>query len=175
MPWEPWVDSSLSKSAEGLLCRLIEKKWRIAFAESCTGGAAASHLINLPSASLAIESSFIAYSESAKKTLLHVKEETIAQFSVVSEQVAEEMAAGALLLSQSDVAAATTGFAGPSGGSPSAPVGTVCFAMQRKGSSPISWRAHFSGNRKSVIDQAVCHLYQRLFAYLELPECPSHS
>jgi len=115
---------------EQIVVRLfIEKKKTIALAESCTGGNIAHRLTNVPGASEIFLGSVVTYADSAKEQLLGVKSETLAVHGAVSEPVAREMALGARAKFGSDFAIAVTGIAGPSGGTPEKPVGTVFIAL----------------------------------------------
>ena len=108
---------------------LMERGWHIAFAESCTAGLCAARLVDVPDASRVLDVSFVTYAESAKTEYLAVPPETIAQYGVVSEEVAAAMARGCAARVGCEVAVGVTGFAGPSGGTDKAPVGTVCFGF----------------------------------------------
>jgi nicotinamide-nucleotide amidase len=96
-------------------------------AESCTGGMIAAALTDVPGASAVFDRGFVTYSNEAKSELIGVQAQTISRFGAVSQNVAREMAIGALANSNADIAVATTGIAGPSGGSADKPVGTVWF------------------------------------------------
>lgn len=105
---------------------------KIATAESCTGGMVAAALTDIAGSSAAIECGFVTYSNDAKKSLLDVSGETLASYGAVSEEVAQEMAEGALRKSLADVSVSITGIAGP-GGSDFKPEGRVCFGLARAG------------------------------------------
>ena len=107
--------------------------WRIATAESCTGGMVAVALTELPGSSDVFERGFVTYSNAAKIDMLGVRAATLAEFGAVSPQVAQEMATGALGHSAADLAVSITGIAGP-GGSEFKPEGRVCFGVAQKGS-----------------------------------------
>lgn len=104
----------------------------IATAESCTGGMVAVALTDLPGSSHVLERGFVTYSNNAKKEDLGVSSESLSTYGAVSEQVAREMAEGALAHSRADLAVSVTGIAGP-GGSDHKPEGRVCFGLARKG------------------------------------------
>ena len=106
--------------------------YRVATAESLTGGMLASTLVNVCGASEILDMSFVTYSNEAKNMLVGVKLETIEKFNVVSEQVAKEMAEGAKQKANCQVGLSTTGLAGPGGGTKELPVGTVCFGIAIK-------------------------------------------
>ncbi|WP_085502432.1 CinA family protein [Paracoccus sp. J56] len=100
----------------------------IATAESCTGGLIAGRLTDVPGSSDAVDRGFVTYSNAAKIEMLGIRPETLAVHGAVSEEIAAEMAAGALARSQAGVAVAVTGIAGP-GGSERKPEGRVCFGI----------------------------------------------
>lgn len=115
---------------ETILVRLLtERKQTVAVAESCTGGRLADRLTNVPGASAVFLCGMITYSNDAKVKLLGVRPETLVAHGAVSEPVAREMAEGARQRSGADYALATTGIAGPGGGTPEKPVGTVFIAL----------------------------------------------
>ena len=109
--------------------KLKEKGYKVATAESCTGGLLAGKLINVSGASDIIDMSFVTYSNGAKCKLVNVDNRTIETYNVVSEEVAKEMAVGAKDSAGCEVGLATTGIAGPKGGTKEIPVGTVCFGI----------------------------------------------
>ena len=127
----------------------------LATAESCTGGWVAQAVTAIAGSSDWFDRGFVTYSNAAKHEMLGVSAGTLARHGAVSEQTAREMAAGALVHSRAQVALAITGIAGPSGGSPEKPVGTVCFAWSRKGAAPVAQTRQFKGDRKSVRRQSV--------------------
>lgn len=112
---------------------LSDKFWRteisLSTAESCTSGAIASIITSIPGSSHYYKGGIIAYTDEVKINLLGVNPETIATKGVVSEETAIEMAKGAMKSMNSDCAVATTGFAGPTGGAPGIPVGTIWIAV----------------------------------------------
>ncbi len=115
---------------ETVIVRLLtERKATLALAESCTGGCIANRVTNVPGASAVLLAGLVTYSNAAKEKLLDVRAETLARYGAVSEPVAREMAEGARRQTQADYALAVTGIAGPSGGTPDKPVGTVFIAL----------------------------------------------
>jgi len=99
----------------------------------------------------------VTYSNAAKLEMLGVPAVTLERHGAVSEATARAMAQGALAHSHADWAVAITGIAGPGGGSPDKPVGTVCFAWARKGAGCVAQTRHFSGDRAMVREQSVRH------------------
>ena len=134
--------------------RLKAKKQRLVSAESCTGGWVAQAVTSIAGSSAWFERGFVTYSNAAKRELLGVKAATLRKHGAVSEETAREMARGALARGRGTVALAVTGIAGPGGGSPGKPVGTVCFAWI-SGKKLGSETRRFSGNRESVRRQSV--------------------
>jgi nicotinamide-nucleotide amidase len=108
---------------------LAKHKWTLATAESCTGGQIASRITDVPGASEIFRGGIVAYSNSIKEKFLGVRSVSLKKFGAVSEAVAREMANGARKKFKADFAIATTGIAGPTGGSKSKPVGTVFIAV----------------------------------------------
>ena len=104
---------------------LLDNGWTISVAESCTGGLLSSLLTDVSGSSLYIHENFVTYANSAKIKFLNVKEETLQKYGAVSSQTAYEMVQGLLCNTSSDFAIATTGIAGPGGGSAEKPVGLV--------------------------------------------------
>ncbi|MEQ8265662.1 MAG: CinA family protein [Parvibaculum sp.] len=118
-----------------MLAEANEAELRIATAESCTGGLIAGLLTEIPGCSSVVERGFVVYSNEAKRELLDVPGDMIADFGAVSEPVARAMAEGALKNSRAHIAVSVTGIAGPDGGTPMKPVGLVHFGAARKGRS----------------------------------------
>lgn len=114
----------------------------IATAESCTGGMVVAALTDIPGSSAVVDRGFVTYSNEAKIDMLGVRPETLAANGAVSEEVALEMAEGAILQSRADIALAITGIAGP-GGSEHKPEGRVCFGLARKGLKTLTETVEF--------------------------------
>jgi len=129
-------------------------------AESCTGGWAAQVITSVAGSSDWFERGFVVYSNAAKLELLGVHPETLQRHGAVSEQTAAEMALGALARSKASLALSITGVAGPGGGSPDKPVGTVCFAWAGCGGPVRSETLHLTGDRESIRRQSVVHALQ---------------
>jgi nicotinamide-nucleotide amidase len=145
----PMNDAAYVLAAE-LGRSLARRGLRAVTAESCTGGLVAGAITDVAGSSGWFERGFVTYSDDAKRALLDVRAETLAAHGAVSEAVAAEMAAGALARSPADIAVAVTGIAGPDGGTPAKPVGTVCFAWARRGRAIVTATRHFPGDRAAV-------------------------
>ena len=139
---------------------LLSKNWKMAAAESCTGGLVCANLTELAGSSEWFERGYITYSNEAKEECLGVPSELIESFGAVSEQVAKAMAEGAQANSGVNTAISITGIAGPSGGSVDKPVGTVCFgwAIQSDAGEKrlLTKTLYFDGDRQAIREQA-CH------------------
>jgi len=147
--------------------RLRDRGLRLAVAESCTGGWLAKVLTDLPGSSDWFDRGYVTYSNAAKQAMLGVREETLIAHGAVSPETVAEMVGGVLRESGADLALAVSGIAGPGGGSESKPVGTVCFAWQRRGGDPQVSRERFDGDREAVRRQSVAYLLARLEAMLD--------
>jgi nicotinamide-nucleotide amidase len=133
---------------------------RLATAESCTAGWIAKALTDVPGSSQWFECGYVAYSDAAKMRDLGVAARTLAEFGAVSERTVREMAAGALRIPKVSVALAVTGIAGPDGGTPAKPVGTVWLcaaASHQPGTEMIAELRHFPGDRAAVRRRSVQH------------------
>jgi nicotinamide-nucleotide amidase len=131
-------------------CRLM-----LATAESCTGGWIAKTLTDLPGSSAWFHAGVVTYSYEAKEALLGVNPRTLELAGAVSEETALEMVSGALARFGAGVAVAVTGIAGPSGGTPDKPVGTVWIGWKRRGGYGHAQLFHFPGDREAVRRQTV--------------------
>lgn len=138
----------------------------LATAESCTGGWVAQIVTSVSGSSEWFERGFITYTNISKREMLGVKTTILSRYGAVSEQTARAMAEGALAHSHAQLAVAITGIAGPSGGTPEKPVGTVCFAWAGKKRDTVSARHVFTGDRAAVRRQAVVRALQGLLDYL---------
>jgi nicotinamide-nucleotide amidase len=149
------MDDYLHQLSQHLGEKLRERNWRIATAESCTGGGVAAAITAIPGSSAWFEYGIVSYANAAKEKLLGVSSETLARHGAVSEAVVIEMARGGLTLSGADIAVAISGVAGPSGGSHEKPVGTVWFAWARAAGEIKTELKWFDGDREAVQKQAV--------------------
>jgi nicotinamide-nucleotide amidase len=140
---------------------MLKNQWKLATAESCTGGMIAAACTDLAGSSAWFERGFVTYSNEAKTDMLGVDANLIAQHGAVSEVVVRAMAQGALAHSHAQVALAVTGVAGPSGGSADKPVGTVWFAWITP-TGITSEVQHFPGDRAAVRAATVRHALKRL-------------
>ena len=138
----------------------------LATAESCTGGGVAQAVTDISGSSVWFERGFVTYSNGAKTSMLGVPAELIAAHGAVSEEVAAAMAQGTLAHSEAQVAVSTTGIAGPTGGVPVKPVGTVCFGWAMDGRVQTQ-RLVFAGDRQAVREQAVIHALQGLLRFIK--------
>ncbi|WP_426417371.1 nicotinamide-nucleotide amidohydrolase family protein [Aestuariirhabdus sp. LZHN29] len=136
----------------------------LATAESCTGGGIACAITEVAGSSAWFDAGFVTYSNAAKRAMLGVREETLQRFGAVSEAVVLEMVAGALERSVASVAVSVSGVAGPAGGSEDKPVGTVWIAWQLRGQAGVARLCAFSGDRRSVREQAVIAALEGVFA-----------
>ena len=152
----------MRKIEEKVYEKLKVNKYKVATAESCTGGLLAGRLINVSGASDIISMSFVTYSNEAKQELVNVKKETIEKYNVVSEEVAKEMAIGAMSKAESEVGLSTTGLAGPGGGSEKLPVGTVCFGISIKDKVYTYTKIFKNKSRQGVRKASVKFILEKL-------------
>ena len=127
----------------------------LATAESCTGGGVAQAITDVAGSSTWFERGFVTYSNLSKQQMLGVSEATLIQRGAVSEATVREMVAGALANSTAQVALAVSGIAGPNGGTPDKPVGTVWFAWGVKNGVTLARVHHLAGNRSEIRTLAV--------------------
>ena len=147
---------------------LHQRHWMLATAESCTGGMIAAACTDLAGSSVWFERGFVTYSNEAKTELLGVDASLIATQGAVSQAVVEAMVAGAVARSKAQVSVAVTGVAGPGGGTPEKPVGTVWFGWSVDGQIR-SERRQFEGGRAEVRAATVQHALQTLVLLLQPP------
>ena len=147
----PHVISTDGRSIEAVVgALLVARGWRIAVAESCTGGLVTSRLTDIPGSSAWVERAVVAYSNEAKVSLLGVSPADIATHGAVSEPVAMAMAEGVRRLAGVEVGVGITGIAGPTGGSEAKPVGTVCLAVAHPGGAAVVKTNRYPGERTYV-------------------------
>jgi nicotinamide-nucleotide amidase len=141
-------------------------------AESCTGGWIAKVITDLADSSRWFERGYVTYSNEAKLQDLGVSKETLAAHGAVSEATVQEMARGALRETGADVAVSVSGIAGPSGGTPDKPVGTVWFAVARRNDAAVVSRYQlFPGDREAVRRKSVHYALELLLQHA-LPNSP---
>lgn len=147
---------------EQLVDKLLEKNYKISFAESCTGGLCCGTLVNVTNASKVLDMSFVTYSNESKMKLIKVKADTILANGVVSEEVAYEMAEGVAAAAGSEIGVGITGVAGPGGGTDRKPVGMVCFGFCVNGRT-TTFTKHFGEiGRNQVRKSSVEFVFQTL-------------
>ena len=149
-----------------LLDRAKARGVMIATAESCTGGMVAAALTDIPGSSAVVDRGFVTYTNAAKQEMLGVQADTLTAHGAVSEEVAREMAEGALRHSQAQLAVSITGIAGP-GGSEFKPEGRVCFGLATTGQQTLTETVEFGVRgrdavRRAARDQALNLLSQGL-------------
>jgi nicotinamide-nucleotide amidase len=151
---------------------LAEQGLTLAVAESCTGGLVGHRLTEVPGSSAWLRGGVVAYANDVKQRLLGVRAETLERHGAVSEATAAEMASGVRQTLGADVGVAVTGIAGPTGGTPEKPVGTVCFGLARAGGT-VSHRYPLWGTRdwvKLLASQIALDWVRRAALGLEVPD-----
>ena len=151
----------LLNDAEELSELLKANGLTIAVAESCTGGYLSRVLTSIPGASSYFDCGYITYSNQSKIEVLGVDMQTLETYGAVSEEVALEMVIGVITKSNSDVAVSITGVAGPTGGTPEKPVGTVCFGFFFDGKTSTTTQL-YSGNRATIVSQSISYALRQL-------------
>lgn len=145
------------KSVAQVLGELLrERELTVSTAESCTGGNIAHNITRVPGSSNYFLGSVVSYSNEVKANVLKVSRTNINRFGAVSREVAEQMVQGVAKIMQTNCAIATTGIAGPDGGTKFKPVGSVWIAAYYNGTT-VSELIHFKGNRDQVIESATNH------------------
>ncbi|TVO64942.1 CinA family protein [Denitromonas ohlonensis] len=165
------MDAQLDALARRTGHWLLERGWRLATAESCTGGWIAETVTAIAGSSDWFDSGWVTYSNAAKMRQLDVPASALDTFGAVSEPVVSAMVQGALAHSDAQVAIAVSGVAGPSGGRPGKPVGTVCIAWGWPDRPVRTTTFHFDGDREQVRRQAVIHALDGLL----LADTPANS
>ena len=155
-------DSETLSLAEAVLAAYRSRGWRVATAESCTGGLVAAALTAIAGSSDVVERGFVTYSNEAKIEMLAVPSETIASHGAVSAQTAAAMARGAVRRAPADVAVSIIGIAGPGGGTPQKPVGLVYLGVARRDGACRVERRVFPGGRGEIRQAALVEALQML-------------
>ena len=151
---------------EQVVATLKDKGYRISLAESCTGGLATATIVSVADASSVLDVSFVTYANEAKEKYLGVLENTITQYGVVSEEVAEQMGLGVAKEAGSQVGIGITGVAGPSGGTEKKPVGMVCFGISINGKVTTYTKQFGEIGRNEVRNKSVEFVFKQLLERL---------
>ena len=159
-------DAMFEKLVTEMALELTAIGWKMATAESCTGGWIAKCCTDLAGSSAWFERGFVTYSDAAKKDALGIDARILQEAGAVSRAVALQMAEGARRRAGVDIAVAVTGIAGPEGGTLEKPVGTVWFAWSRKDHAPDAEVVCFRGDRDAVRRQTVAHALRGLIERL---------
>ena len=146
---------------------LNKKNYFFTTAESCTGGWVGQSLTSVPGSSSWYGCGFITYSNIAKHKILEVSKDTLNNHGAVSQEVVEEMVIGALKKSRANLGVAISGIAGPGGGTPERPVGTVCLAWKLNDLSPLSITEVFDGSREEVRFKSVSKALEEAISLLK--------
>ena len=149
------MSALLIEKAERLIALAKDKKLTLGTAESCTGGLIGAMLTSVSGASAVFFGGIISYDNSVKEAVLGVKKETLLTVGAVSHDTAVQMAEGARRVLDTDLAVSVTGIAGPTGGTPTKPVGTVFIAVARRDGKTLCTENHFLGDRDAVRTQTV--------------------
>jgi nicotinamide-nucleotide amidase len=149
------MDKEITGLSKELGERLKQKGMTMVTAESCTAGGIAYAITEITGSSAWFDRGFVTYSNSAKIQMLQVKQLTLEQYGAVSENVAMEMAEGALMNSHADLAISVTGITGPGGGTENKPVGMVYFACKNRDKDADSRIKKFTGGRAIVRQKAI--------------------
>ncbi|MEW6132008.1 MAG: nicotinamide-nucleotide amidase [Pseudomonadota bacterium] len=160
-------DDELLQLAHTLGQKLHAKGWMLATAESCTGGWVAQVVTAIPGSSAWFDRGFVTYSNRAKEEMLGVSPATLDAHGAVSEETVNEMASGALTRSQAHISVAISGIAGPGGGTPKKPVGTVYIGWATLDGEPLSSTCHLSGDREEIRSRAVAAALRGLIELIE--------
>jgi len=164
------MSHQIQQLTQHLASLLLQKSIKVSTAESCTGGLIAKTFTDLAGSSEWFDRGFVTYSNQSKIDMLGVQLTTLETYGAVSEEVAREMAVGALKFSQSQLAVSVTGIAGPGGGSESKPVGTVCFGFAVNfgagGNNVRVEKQWFDGSRSQVREASLLFALNRIQSIL---------
>ena len=161
------MENNDKSNAERLVELLMRKGLTIATAESCTGGAVSQAITSVAGCSDVMLGAVVAYHNSVKSNILGVKEDTIEQYGAVSEETVKEMAEGIARITGSDCSIATSGIAGPGGGTVEKPVGTVWIASKIKGETTTRLLQLGNRGRKENIAATVDEVLDLIYSKLE--------
>lgn len=146
---------TITKLTTEVSALLKKTGWKLSTAESCTGGGLAYYLTSVPGSSAWFERGFVTYSNLAKEQMLDLDPAILASFGAVSAETAIAMAEGVLKNSAAEIGIAITGIAGPDGGTPNKPVGTVWLAFASQHFATVSEMLTLSGDRASIREQSI--------------------
>jgi nicotinamide-nucleotide amidase len=161
------AEAALDTLATAVGAGLRRRGLVLATAESCTGGWVAQVVTRVPGSSEWFDRGFVTYSNPAKCEMLGVSEQTLVRHGAVSEETVREMAVGALARSRADVSVAVSGIAGPSGGSPDKPVGTVWLAWTARSGEVRTRLLRLAGERTAIREQSVIAALQGVLDLIE--------
>ncbi len=164
------TDENLQQLAQSLGEELLQRQLKLCCAESCTGGWVAQIITSIAGSSGWFDRGFVTYTDQAKRDMLGVPTHTLDSFGAVSQQTVIAMAGGALQHSPADLSVAITGIAGPDGGRPDKPVGTVWLGWASRDGQTRSERQQFDGDREQVRRQAVSCALSGLLDILASPQ-----
>lgn len=153
---------SADHAARRLLEILSKRGWTLALAESCTGGLVSAAITAIPGASGCFWGSVVSYADAAKERILSVPHGTLEAYGAVSAQTVRAMAEGALLVSGADLAASISGIAGPDGGTPEKPVGTVWLGLANRNGGIKEMLLNLRGERNQIRKTAVIRVLNEL-------------
>lgn len=145
----------------------ITQGWTLSLAESCTGGRLAACLTQLPGCSHYFLGSIVAYSNHLKKSVLGVDAQLLVDYGAVSGPVVSQMAQGVLQLTGSQYSLAVSGIAGPEGGTPAKPIGTLWAAIASQDEKVLVWNFHLTGNRQEIMEMCVDVLLSQLWLLIK--------
>ncbi len=157
-------DAGLFEAASAVGERLRARGLKLAAAESCTGGLISKVITDVPGSSIWFDCGLVAYGYGIKERLLGVDHTMLHTRGAVSLEVVDQMVKGVLKLAQADLAVAVSGIAGPSGGQPDKPVGTVCIAWLKLGQPVVLKREFFAGDRDQVRRQSALRAFEGLLS-----------
>ncbi len=154
-----------TSGTEGFCEAFARTGLKLSLAESCTGGMIGSMITSVSGASSFFLGSAVTYSNESKERILGVSHDSLVKYGAVSEAVAKEMAEGSLKVYDSDIAASVTGIAGPNGGTPEKPVGTVWMAVT-DGKRTVAYENHFEGSRDRIRELTSYVLMVRIMEFI---------
>jgi len=147
--------------------KMVQAELHLAIAESCTGGALARVITDLPGCSASFDHAIVCYSNASKTRILGVPESILVQYGAVSEETVITMLSGILANPRMSVGLSVSGIAGPEGGTEDKPVGTVYIAWGQQGQGLKTRRFQFEGNREQIREQAVEAALSGLLGYVK--------